>query len=136
MLITKDLFFFSDDITQHFNGNKNSPLFSSSAPTYSTEELVSILICSEESKVCTERLIACQTNATFILDTSCLQKRDDYKANDNGSFRHNGKKVEHVELNDEGDIVKFTRKPDILREGQYKLSRTYWAHNSNPDFKR
>ena len=65
-----------------------------------------------------------------------MDKRDDYKADDNGSFRHNGKKVEYVELNDEGDVVKFTRKPDILREGQYMLSRTYWVHNSNPDFKR
>lgn len=131
-------FFFlsSGDVIQHFNGNRNCPLFSSCAPTYSTKEIVSILICSEEDKVCTERPIACRRNASFVLDTSCLDNRDDYKADDNGSFHHHGKKVEHMELDDEGDVVKLDSKPDILQEGQYKLLRTYWVHNSHPQFKR
>ena len=58
------------------------------------------------------------------MDTSCLDNRDDYKADDNGSFHHHGKKVEHMELDDEGDVVKLDSKPDILQEGQYKLLRT------------
>lgn len=122
-------FFFlsSGDVIQHFNGNRNCPLFSSCAPTCSTKEIVSILICSEEDKVCTERPIACRRNASFVLDTSCLDNRDDYKADDNGSFHHHGKKVEHMELDS---------KPDILQEGQCKLLRTYWVHNSHPQFKR
>ena len=70
------------------------------------------------------------------MDTSCLDNRDDYKADDNGSFRHHGKKVEHVELDDEGDVAKLNSKPAILKEGQYKLLRTYWVYNSNPQFKR
>ena len=70
------------------------------------------------------------------MDTSCLDHRDDYKADDNGSFRHQGKKVEHVELDDEGDVVKLDSKPDISKEGQYRLLRTYWVHKSNPQFKR
>ena len=70
------------------------------------------------------------------MDTSCLDNRDDYKADDNGSFHHHGKKVEHMELDDEGDVVKLDSKPDILQEGQYKLLRTYWVHNSHPQFKR
>ena len=78
--------------------------------------------------MCKERPIACRTNATFVLDTSSLEQRDDYKADDNGSFRHHGKKIEFVELNDEGDVVKLHIKPAMLKEGQYKLSRTYWVH--------
>ena len=85
--------------------------------------------------VCTERPIACRRNASFILDTACLDNRDDYKADDNGSFRHHGKKVEHVELDDEGDVVRLDYKPAIVKEGQYKLLHTYWVHNSNPQFK-
>lgn len=60
---------------------------------------------------------------SFVLDTSYLGNRDDYKADDNGSFRHHGKKVEHMEL-DDGDVLKLDSKPDILKEGQYKLLRT------------
>ena len=60
------------------------------------------------------------------MDTSCLDHRDDYKADDNGSFRHQGKKVEHVELDDKGDVVKLDSKPDILKDGQYRLLRTYY----------
>ena len=54
--------------------------------------------------VCKERPIACRTNATFVLDTSSLEQRDDDKADDNRSFRHHRKKIEFVELND-GDVV-------------------------------
>lgn len=55
------------------------------------------------------------------MDTSYLDNQDDYKADDNGSFRHHGKKVQHVEPDDEGDVIKLDSKPDILKEGQYKL---------------
>ena len=129
-------FLSSGDVIQHFNGNETCPLFSCCAPTYSTEEIVSTLICSGEDKACTERPIACRWNASFVLETSCLDNRDDYKADDNGSFLHHGKKVEHVELDDEGEVAKLDSKPAILKEGQYKLLRTYWVHNSNPQFRR
>ena len=41
-----------------------------------------------------------------------------------------------MELNDEGDVVKLHIKPAMLKDGQYKLSPTYWVHRSNPTFKR
>ena len=85
--------------------------------------------------MCKERPIACRTNATFVLDTSSLEQRDDYKVDDNGSFCHHGKKTEFVELND-GDVVKLHITPAMLKEGQYKLSQTYWVHRSNPTCKR
>ena len=36
------------------------------------EELVSILICSDEQRVCKERPFSCKTNATSVLDTPNL----------------------------------------------------------------
>ena len=41
-----------------------------------------------------------------------------------------------MELDDEGDVVILDSKPDISKEGQYRLLRTYWVHKSNPQFKR
>ena len=119
-----DVFFHSSgDVIQRFHGNKNCPLFSSCAPTYSTEKFVSTLICSEKDKVCTERPIACRRNASFILDTARLDNRDDYKADGNGSFRQHGKKVEHVVLDDEGDVIRLDYKPKEF--GIFGIDVTY-----------
>ncbi len=52
------------------------------------------------------------------------------------SFRHNGKKVEFLEADDEGDVWQLSEKLGILEKGQYKLYRTYWVHSSNSEFKR
>ena len=86
--------------------------------------------------MCKEWPISCETNATFVLDTPNLLQRDDYKADDNGSFRHRGKKVEFLERNDENDVVKLHIKPVMLKGGQNNLSCTYWVHRSNLTFKR
>ncbi|CAB4043364.1 Hypothetical predicted protein, partial [Paramuricea clavata] len=77
----------------------------------------------------------CKTNSTFLLDTDCLANAEDVKADDNGKFRHNGEKIDFVELS-EGQVRQIKEKPDTLERGQYKLSRTYWVHSSNSDFKR
>ena len=127
--------FFSCEI-QYFKGIKKCPIYCCSAPCYSIQELVSVLICTDEDRVCTERQIACRGNATFILDTSTLHERDDFKADDNGSFRNQGKKTDVVQLDDSGNVTKLSSQPTILKECQYKLIRTYWVHTSNPDFKR
>ena len=74
--------------------------------------------------MCKERPISCETNATFVQDAANLLHRDEYKADDNGSFRHHGKKID-LERNDEGDVVKLHMKPVMLKEGQYNLSCTY-----------
>ena len=71
--------------------------------------------------VCTAMPMACKTNSTFLLDTDCLANAEDVKADDNGKLRHNGKKIEFVELS-EGQVRQIKEKPDTLERGQYKLS--------------
>ena len=77
----------------------------------------------------------CRRASTFILDTSCLDHSNDYKADDNGSFRHHVVKVECIELDDDGEVTCIAD-PKMLRPGQYKLSRTYWVHSSMKDYKK
>ena len=74
-------------------------------------------------------------SATFVLDTSSFDHPDDFKADDNGSFRNIGTKYEFVELDDEGNVTRI-EKPESLCQGQFKLSRTYWVHSSTTVFKR
>lgn len=89
-----------------------------------------------EEMVCTEMPISCRTSATFLLDTSCFQHAEDVKADDNGSFRNQGRKMEVVEIDEEGEASKLEENPSALKPGQFKLSRTYWVHSSNSSFKR
>ena len=60
--------------------------------------------------VCTEVPMGCKTSSTFLLDTSCLANPQDVKADDNGKFHHNGKKVEFLEVDDEGDVWQLSEK--------------------------
>ena len=66
--------------------------------------------------VCTAMPMACKTNSTFLLDTDCLANAEDVKADDNGKFRHNGEKIEFVELS-EGQVRQIKEKPDTLERG-------------------
>ena len=80
--------------------------------------------------------MACRKSSTFLLDTTCLLSAQDIKADDNGKFRHNGRKVECLEVDEEGVFWQLGEKLGNLERGQYKLFRTYWVHSSNSDFKR
>ena len=80
--------------------------------------------------------MACRKSSTFLLDTTCLLSAQDIKADDNGKFRHNGRKVECLEVDEEGVLWQLGEKLGNLERGQYKLFRTYWVHSSNSDFKR
>lgn len=71
---------------QYFKGNTNCLIYCSAAPCFSIKELASILICTDETTVCTEWPITCQANTSFILDTSTLTERGDFKADNNGSI--------------------------------------------------
>ena len=72
---------------------------------------------------------------TFVLDTSCLDHPNDFKADDNGSFRHHGINQEFIELNDDGEVTRIDA-TKTLQPGQYKLCRTYWVHSSTKAYKR
>ena len=80
--------------------------------------------------------MACRKSSTFLLDTTCLLSAQDIKADDNGKFRHNGRKVECLEVDEEGVLWQLGEKLGNLERGQYKLFRTYWVHSSNSDFER
>lgn len=86
--------------------------------------------------VCTKMPMGCKATSTFLVDTSCLANPQDIKADDNGKFCHNGKKVEFLEVDDAGEVWQLSKKPRTLKGGQYKLYRTYWMHSNNSDFKR
>ena len=86
--------------------------------------------------VCTEMPIGCKTTSTFLLDTSYFQNALDIRADDNGKWRHNGRKLEFIGIDDDGDVYELEEKSGTLTSGEYRLYRSYWAHSSNSEFKR
>ena len=105
-----------------------------SAPFFSASEACEILL-NPGDKVCTKIPRGCRTTMTFVLDTSCLDHPNDFKADDNGSFRHHGNNQELIELNDDGQVTRIDD-TKTLEPGQYKLCRTYWVHSSAKKYKR
>ena len=86
--------------------------------------------------VCTEMPIGCKTTSTLLLDTSYFQNALDIRADDNGKWRHNGRKSEFIGVDDDGDVYDLEEKSGTLPSGEYRLYRSYWAHSSNSEFKR
>ncbi|KAJ7373276.1 hypothetical protein OS493_012866 [Desmophyllum pertusum] len=125
---------FQDESEQLYKEDPQCPIFSNSAPFFSLSEACNIIL-NPGDKACTKMPRGCRRASTFILDTSCLDHPNDYKADDNGSFRHHGAKVECIELDDDGEVTCIAD-PKMLRPGQYKLSRTYWVHSSTKDYKK
>ena len=97
------LFFSENEVPHFFNGNKHCPIFKSSAPSFSNKESLILILEPRMDMVCTEMPVACKTNSTFLLDTSYLQNSLDIRADDNGKFRHNGRKPALIGIDDEGE---------------------------------
>lgn len=126
--------FVEEPDTEFYKGDTGCPIYKASAPFLPSSEVCDIILNPGE-KICTKIPLGCRRNATFILDTTCLDHADDFKADDNGSFRHHGTKFEFIEMDDDGEVTRID-KPVNLTPGQYKLSRTYWVHSSTKTFKR
>ena len=108
---------------KHYKGDPQCPIFMTSAPFFSASEACEILL-NPGDKVCTKIPRSCRMSMTFVLDTSCLDHPNDFKADDNGSFRHHGINQEFIELNDDGEVTRIDA-TKTLQPGQYKLCRTY-----------
>ena len=119
-------FFSSSEKLDLNKGNQHCPLFTAAAQCLSTQEACTIIL-NPGKKVCTQIPCAYRTDTTFVLNMSCFQHHNDFKADDNGSFRNHGRKYEFVEMDDDVSQINY---PKDMRPSQYKYTRTYWVHNS------
>jgi len=67
------------------NGDPELPIFSWT-DCEDDEEIVSILLNPPRDKVCKKVPLACQQNASFVIDTRSLKHPNDWKSDDLGSF--------------------------------------------------
>lgn len=86
--------------------------------------------------MCTEQPVGCLFSATFIVNQSKLQHRDDLRADDLGAWKNCGVRSTYCSVIFGGDdrvrrVVKIgNSKPLVNRHSIYRLKRTYWQHSN------
>ena len=71
----------------------------------------------------------------FVVDLSQLDKPEDIRADDLGSWVCNGKRCNVCEVED-GHMMEVFSGPSIKRENTYCLVRRYYKHATSGDFRR
>ena len=103
---------------------------------FSVEELAKLLIANlvPKEKVCSKQLVRVCRNVAFVVDLHSLDDPLDICADENGVWKRQGSPVAYVSLHtNSGKTTVFKRS----RMGNhYELVRTYYRHNSSPDFTR
>lgn len=71
----------------------------------------------------------------FVMDLSRLEKPEDVRADDFGSWLCNGKQCNSCEVED-GHVMEVYSELSIQRENTYCLIRRYYKHATSGDFRR
>ena len=71
-------------------------------------------------------------NVSFVINLSSLNNLNNFPANENGVWNHQGAPIAHVSIYKPAKIICCTKMQS--HANCYKLSRTYHWHSSSPDF--
>ena len=120
-----------------YNDNPNLPIYQHTACRYNAQKIVEVLLNPKLplSRISTTRPVSVQDNVVFIVDLSKLDKPEDIRADDLGSWQCNGKRFIKCTV-DKGRVTELVAQ----RKGQpgktYTLVRRYYEHTTSRDFKR
>lgn len=103
------------------------------APCYTIEDAVKILLQTPIESICTQQPIGCSSSKTFVVDVSKLDHRDDIRCDDLGVWKNQGVKSSYcsVRFHNDHDVQRvkvLENKPAVMRSSIYRLKRTYWTH--------
>ena len=121
-----------------YNDNPNLPVYQYTKCRYNVQTIVEILLNSKLSlsKIATTRPVSIQDNATFVVDLSKLQKKEDIRADDLGSWRCNGKRFMKCEVDKKGKVIGLISQSRRHFGTQYTVVRRYYEHATSRDFKK
>ena len=121
----------------HLHGNCSIPIYDKTSKHYTAKTIVEVLL---DKHIPLNRIATCQPvsvedNLVFVIDLSKLEKPEDLRADDLGSWTCNGKCcVQCVVHNGEVSDVLSGSKNGALRT--YCLVKRYYKHSTAGDFKR
>ena len=119
------------------HNNLELPIYERTSKTYSAREITEILLDSDlpTSRIATSHPVSVQENLVFVVDLSQLEKPEDIRADDLGSWVCNGKRCNQCEVEDD-QVMEIFSGPSIQRENMYRLVRRYYRHATSSDFRR
>lgn len=120
----------------NYNNNPNLPVYKHTRCRYNAQRIAEVLLNPElpVAKIATTRPVCVQDNVAFVVDLSKLQKREDIRADDMGSWKCNGKRF--IKCAVEGSVIDIVTQPRRRDGNLYTLVRRYYEHTTSSDFKK
>jgi hypothetical protein len=121
------------------------PLYELPGGEFCATEVARVLLDTKPSDeiVCQKRPMKIQMNCSFLLNCSVLKDRRDIRADDLGTWNHNGVNTRYfkVKKDTKGRVKEVIQQPKAfksnkLNAGMFLMRRTYHANGTAPDFKR
>ena len=124
--------------TKYLNDNPSIPIFEETADHYTAKKITEVLIDKTIplTKIATVQPVCVQDNFVFIVDISKLNKPEDIRADDLGSWECNGKRCLYCSVDDMGYIVEVRKSKPPAGYHTYTLVRRYYKHATANDYKK
>ncbi len=125
--------------TRFYNNNPKLPVFHHTSCRYNARKIAEVLLHTNlpVEKIATSRPVCVQNNVTFVVDLDKLQKKEDIRADDLGSWHCNGKRLIKCEVDKNGKCINVINNPKRhVCSGMYTIIRRYYEHMTARDFKK
>ena len=119
------------------HGNLNTPIYDCTSKHYSAQSIVEVLLDKRlpVSKIATSQPVSIQENLVFVVDLSKLEKPEDIRADDLGSWTCNGTRCLQCVV-DDGVVSEILSESKVRTGNTYCLVKRYYKHATAGDFKR
>lgn len=129
-MIYRKLTYLHDDV--------NLPVYKHTEQRYTTKEIVEVLLDKSIScsRIATSQPTSVQDNFVFIVDISKLDKPEDVRADDLGSWSCTGTRRSQCSVDEQGFVIDIISDGKSRRKDMFTLIKRYYRHSSAGDYKR
>lgn len=116
---------------QYYNDVPTCPVYEWTSIAKTTDEiLVALLKPLDPSRTCTSTPKLVSHNVSFLVDTTALANKLDWKCDDMGAWKNNGVKWTVCEIGKDMDVDESRRK------NVYNMKKTYYKNRSSSDLSK
>ena len=130
---------------RYLHDDLSLPLYELPGGEFCAIEIARVLLDTKPSadNVCQKRPTKVHMNCSFLINCSILKDRRDIRADDLGTWYHNGVNTRYLKVKKdiEGQVKEIIQKPKSFKSNKldadmFLMRRTYHANGTAPDFKR
>ena len=122
---------------EHLHDNLSIPIYDRTSKHYTAKNIVEVLLDKHLpfNRIATCQPVGVQDNLVFVIDLSQLEKPEDIRADDLGSWTCNGKRCVQCVVHD-GEVSDIIPGSKSGTCSTYCLVKRYYKHATAGDFKR